>query len=493
MQMFTEERHGVATGESFFDFGRSAYGTLEVELTADFDHLVEVVIGESCSNGSILHEHSWRTFIIDRIVARKGTHTYKFNIPKFYPAYGSVFPYTPTPAEYGGEVAPFRYVEVNHYYGPLKVRRTVCQQDWDDSASVFESSDPQLDQVWDFCKYSIKATNVFGYYIDGDRERQPYEGDTYINQLGHFCCDANFETARRTMDWFAERPTWPTEWQLLSPILAEDYLLYSGDRASVDRWLKWLPERLLDNLEVRDGMITGQGRIRDIIDWPEPDRDGYVFGEVNFVPNAYRVGALRAMFNLTGDKKYLERAEALKQVMRKTMWQGELPEDSPNAGHTSLHTAVFAVRFGIAEESEKAALGKFIRSRGMQCSVYGAQYLLEVCGACGMDDYLLELLTGTGTRSWLHMLAAGSTITMEGWDNLIKPHQDWTHAWGAAPANLIPRWVVGLRPTKPGFADYILDPHPGDLEYFHFRQPTPDGCIDVYYEDGKASVERTVF
>ena len=104
-----------------------------------------------------------------------------------------------------------------------------------------------------------------------------------------------------------------------------------------------------------------------------------------------------------------------------------------------------------------------------------------------------ELLTGTGTRSWLHMLATGSTITMEGWDNLIKPHQDWTHAWGAAPANLIPRWVVGLRPTKPGFADYVLDPHPGDLEYFHFRQPTPDGCIDVYYEDGKATAERTTF
>ena len=229
------------------------------------------------------------------------------------------------------------------------------------------------------------------------------------------------------------------------------------------------------------------------MDWPQQDRDGYVLKECNFVPNAYRYGAALALHELTGDEKYLIPGAAIKKELRRQMWQNKLPEDSPGANHTALHTALFALRFGIAEKEEIPALTEFIASKGMMCSVYVAQYLLEVCAEYGLEEHFYKLLTASGPRSWLDMLAQGSTIAMESWGEWDKPFQDWTHAWGAAPANLIPRWVVGLRPTKPGFADYILDPHPGDLEYFHFRQPTPDGCIDVYYEDGKASAERTVF
>ena len=489
MQKKIEVQHGIANGKSFFDFGKSAFGTLEVELTDHGDHLVEIVIGEACHGDSILHEHGWRTFQLNRFPLKDGTLTYRFEIPPFVSAYGQ-FNYVPTPEECGGEIAPFRYVEVNHYYGPVTVRRTVWHDDWDDDASSFESSDPMLDKIWEFCKYSIKATNVFGLYIDGDRERRPYEGDAYINQLGHFCCDASYTVARDTIDYFKDHPTWPTEWQLLTPVLARDYWLYSGDRASVDRWLEWLPGRLLPQCEVKNGLVRGRDGIRDIIDWPESERDGYRFGEVNFVPNTYRVGGMNAMYELTGDDRYRVEAERLKKALRESMWTGDLPEDSPGAGHTSLHTAVFAVRFGIAEKAEYAKLADFIISRQLQCSVYGVQYCLEVCAMCGKDQYLLECLTGSGLRSWNHMLTLGSTITTEGWDDQIKPYMDWTHAWGAAPANLIPRWVAGIRPVRPGFEEYVLDPHPGGLEYFRYRQPTPSGPIDVIWENGKIRAER---
>lgn len=41
-----------------------------------------------------------------------------------------------------------------------------------------------LDELYDFCTYSIRATSFAGVYVDGDRERIPYEGDIYINMLG---------------------------------------------------------------------------------------------------------------------------------------------------------------------------------------------------------------------------------------------------------------------------------------------------------------------
>ena len=155
-----------------------------------------------------------------------------------------------------------------------------------------------------------------------------------------------------------------------------------------------------------------------------------------------------------------------------------------------MHSAIFALRFGIAEESEKPALLDFIRRQGMKCSVYIAQYLLEVCAAGGLDNYVLKLLTDSGERSWLNMLAQGSTITMEGWSELAKPYQDWSHAWGAAPANIIPRWVAGLRPAAPGFKEYVIDPHPGDLDYFYYRYKSAAGVIEVEWKDKKVSSRR---
>ena len=53
----------------------------------------------------------------------------------------------------------------------------------------------------------------------------------------------------------------------------------------------------------------------------------------------------------------------------------------------------------------------------------------------------MKLLLDDGPRSWLGMMKQGSTITLEAWNMKDKPNLDWNHAWGAAPANLIPRFL----------------------------------------------------
>ena len=87
------------------------------------------------------------------------------------------------------------------------------------------------------------------------------------------------------------------------------------------------------------------------------------------------------------------------------------------------------------------------------------------------------------------MLNAGSTIAMEAWDDTVKPNQDWNHAWGAAPANLIPRRVCGIRPVSAGFRRFIVDPRPAGVEKLYLEQPTPCGKIIMNYCRGKVDVE----
>jgi hypothetical protein len=117
----------------------------------------------------------------------------------------------------------------------------------------------------------------------------------------------------------------------------------------------------------------------------------------------------------------------------------------------------------------------------MACSIYAAQYLLEALFENGAADAAHALITAPGDRSWRHMVESGTTITWEAWDQRYKPNQDWNHAWGAAPANLFPRFILGAQPLVPGWAHVRICPHPGPLTEAHGKVPTPHGPLRVHW------------
>ena len=479
---------------SFFDFKKAAYSTLEVELDTSFPENLEIVISETAENGRIIHAPGFRTFFQQIVQTGIGHQVIKLNIP-YFQAYGEKG-YMRHPTDADGEFAPFRYVEVNRHYGDITVRRTVYYPDWDDQASSFASNCEALNTVWDFCKYSIKATTVFECYVDGERERIPYEGDAVITQLGHFCNASDYTVARNTIDWFCGigRDSWFTDWILSVPRLIQDYIFYSGDQDSLNRWLPKLPEKLLPGCRDKDGLLDsrfyrsqnpGKPDFRDLVDWPKSERDNYESGESNFVSNAMLFRALEITAELTGKECYRKEAGQVRQAIRKRFLKNGLFVDSADSVHTALHTAIFALAFDLAEDAEVEAHKAIIAAKGMACSVYCAQYLLEACFKHGMADHAIKLLTADNDRSWLGMLRDGTTISAESWNERCKPNLDWTHAWGAAPANIVTRCLSGIRPTAPGFAEFVIDPQPGNLEFFKAVQPTPHGSIEIEYSDKK--------
>ncbi|MFW5996409.1 MAG: alpha-L-rhamnosidase C-terminal domain-containing protein, partial [Lentisphaeria bacterium] len=157
--------------------------------------------------------------------------------------------------------------------------------------------------------------------------------------------------------------------------------------------------------------------------------------------------------------------------------------DGEGSDHASLHANIFPAAFGLIPPGSETSVHDFIRSRGMACSVYGAQYLLEACFRLKNPDYALDLMTADHDRSWLNMLRIGSTITLEAWDWRYKNNLDWNHAWGAAPANIIPRFIAGVRPAEPGFGKVLIAPQSGRLNYFASRVPTPYGTVKVTLEE----------
>ncbi len=299
------------------------------------------------------------------------------------------------------------------------------------------------------------------------------------------------------------------EYHLLTPRLVRDYFLYSGDTARYRDWGPEMPAKLMPHFLSEDGLYHfpellrfGDGRdelnlrwqylgndlqeYQLLVDWPWDERDHHEFGELNFVAQAFLYDALRTLAALEPEAGYAERAEtALAQIRRIFRKEGGLYRDSWKSDHTSLHTAMYALTMGVAAPEEVPALLEVIRAKGMACSVYGAQFLLDACFTHGAEQHAIDLMRSEGPRSWLNMVAQGATMTMEAWDNATKPNQDWNHAWGAAPANLIPRRLCGIRPVANGFREFVVDPKPGDVRAFRMVHPTPHGPITVEYEAGK--------
>lgn len=489
----------VAPGVILVDFGRVAFGNLRLSPPAGVAGQVTVHFGEALADGRIDRTPPGTVRYAQVEAALAGTPVVVAPpADKRNTTHPSA---VRTPAEWG-VVLPFRWVEIEGWPGEFQpaclTRQAAFAASWQDDAAAFSSSDPLLDQIWELCRYSIKATTFAGVYVDGDRERIPYEADAYLNQLGHYACDPDPRMARDTFDYLMKKPTWPTEWASHMVFIAHADWLQTGDRAWLAARYESLKPKLLLDRARKDGLLVSPPQAvkrDDIVDWPAGERDGFQHRPVNTVVNAFYLRALALMAELaTAVGKEAEAREYAAQVQRgRAAFQDKLFDaqrglyrDGEGTDHISLHANLFPLAFGLVPEPAQPGVVAWLSNRGMACSVYAAQYLLEGLLEHGAATAALALITAPTDRSWRHMVESGTTITWEAWDQKYKPNQDWNHAWGAAPANLLPRYVLGVRALEPGWQRAVIQPHPGGLERASGRVPTPRGPVSVAWESGAA-------
>jgi len=220
-----------------------------------------------------------------------------------------------------------------------------------------------------------------------------------------------------------------------------------------------------------------------------------VFTRVNTVVNAFHLRALTLMARLaealgqeSDAKTYLASEVAAQKAFQERLFNPAtgLYRDGEGTEHNSAHANLFPLAFGLVPDDRAVYIAQWLAHRGMKCSVYAAQYLLEGLFEQGEATRAIELMTAPGNRSWEHMVDSGTTITWEAWDQRYKPNQDWNHAWGAAPANLLPRYVLGLQPLEAGWKRVLVAPNPGPLTWADGKVPSPLGSVHVRWELGKA-------
>jgi len=513
--------------QTFIDFGKAAFGRLRITLSSPKADTIVIHLGEHAKDGRVNRKPGGTIrYAAYQLPLMAGTHTYAVKIRPDSRNTSATANESGVKAilmpDYTGEVTPFRYCELEGYSGAISntdVMRQSVHYPFNEQASHFFSSDTTLNQVWELCKYSIKATSFAGTYVDGDRERIPYEADALINQLCHYAVDREFSIARHSHEYLIEYATWPSEWIMQSVLMAWNDYLYTGNPASLQRFYDDLKAKTLTTLTETNGLIsTRTGKqtpeflksihfkgkaIRDVVDWPQSgvlgvgkespgEADAFVFTDYNTVVNAYHYEALKVISRIaealgeTADRDaYLKQAEHVKQQLNKLLLDKKKGyyNDGIDTDHSALHSNMFPLAFDMVPAKNNKAVTEFMRSRGMACSVYGSQFLMDAVYNGHDADYGLQLLSSTAERSWYNMIRVGSTISLEAWDNKYKPNQDWNHAWGAVPANAIPRKLMGVEPLEPGFRKIRIKPQPSTLAYAELTVPTIRGSVKVSFNN----------
>lgn len=509
-------------GETYFiDFGKAAFATIDFIYKAKTAHTLTFRIGEQLEGKNINREPFKKSHIRYQeiqVPVKPEQTEYQLSVKadKRNTLTGKALPLP----EGFPVLMPFRYAEVEGAQETITAdnfKQLAHFSYWDEGASSFKSSNDTLNQIWGLCKYSIKATTFNGLYVDGDRERIPYEADAYLNQLSHYTTDREYAIARQTIEYFMEHPTWPTEWQQHVALMFHADYMYTGNTELIEKYYERLKYKTLYELANEDGLITStkmtpelmanlgfpkkmKETFRDIVDWPSAgwggdptnkgERDGYVFKDYNTVVNAFYYQNMKIMAEFAQvlgktqeSMDFQLRALKAKKAVNAQMFDSErgIYVDGIGTDHAALHANMLPLAFNMVPEEHIESVVEHVKSRGMACSVYGSQYLMDGLYNAGAADYALDLLTDTSERSWYNMIRIGSTITLEAWDLKYKNNLDWNHAWGAVPANTIPRGLWGIQPKTPGFGIATIKPQMSDLKNSSIEVPTINGTIKGEY------------
>ncbi len=426
----------------------------------------------------------------------------------------------------------FRYVEILDSPVELtldNVKGVFLRQEFDDNKSYFDSSDELLNEIYEMCKYSIKATNQDLFVDSQSRERGAYEGDTMINMLSAYAVDDNYSLARFSEEYLNDIRTWPAEYALFSIEMAWYDYVYTGNIDSLRtnyqllRSAKMKFDNRYSSAFGANGLFNGTYGLVSrpnsgdntldaiIVDWPAGERDGYDRTTVyNTVFNSVMYGAydnlakMAEALGYTADYEYYsDRAATVKKNMVEKLYdpvkgafRDGLYSDGKVSTHYAQHASAYALAYKVMDnkdETKKAA--SFIASEGIfRCSVYGAFFMLKgLYGADGGDE-ALKLMTNKGLRSYYNMMYnAGSTISAEAWDTSLKSNMTFSHPWSSAPLSQIVGGLFGINPTTPGYNTFDIKIQPGYLTHASVKTPSIKGAIEASFTNPEGStIEATV-
>ncbi|GAB3988305.1 alpha-L-rhamnosidase C-terminal domain-containing protein [Spirosoma daeguense] len=371
----------------------------------------------------------------------------------------------------------------------------------------FRCNDEQINKIYDVAAYTLHL-NTREFFIDGiKRDRWIWSGDAAQSYLMNYYLMFDSPSVTRTM--LALRGKEPVtshintimDYTLYWFISIYDYYQYTGDKAFIQQFYPRM-QSLMDyclGRRNKNGLLEGMAGDWVFIDWAEGlSKKGEVSFEQLLFARSLETMALCA--NLVNDsqnaQKYNQLAADVKAKLFTTYWSDSKHAlvhsrvDGKPTENVTRYANMFAIFFNYLNDSQKQSVKQYVLLNPDVPKIttpYMRFYELEALCALGEQAYVTKEMKDY----WGGMLNLGATSFWEEYNPTKKGSEHYAmygrnygkslcHAWGASPIYLLGKYYLGVKPTSPAYATYLIEPQLGGLQWMDGKVPTPTGDISVY-------------
>lgn len=381
----------------------------------------------------------------------------------------------------------------------------------------FRCNDEEVNKMWDISAYTLHLTTR-EFFIDGiKRDRWTWSGDAYQSYLMNYYLFNDNDCVKRTT------------WQLRGkdPVTSHintimdytfywflgiyDYYMYSGDSHFVSQIypkMQTLMDYVLGRTD-QEGMVEGMTGDWVFVDWADGPMDKHgalSFEQVLFCKSLETMKLCAALAgDAEGEKKYGQLATTLREKLIPTFWNEEKKAlvhnvvDGKQSNQVTRYANMFAIFYDYLTKEQKAAVVGSVLNNDKVMKIttpYMRFYELEaLCSVGAQKDVMRQM-----KDYWGGMIKEGATTFWEkynpeekGTEHLAmygRPYgKSLCHAWGASPIYLLGKYYLGVRPTKPGYEEWSMEPCLGGLKWMKGAIPTPHGTIDVCVTEKEITVK----
>lgn len=387
----------------------------------------------------------------------------------------------------------------------------------EEEKGTFRCNDEELNRIWEIGAYTMQLTTR-EFFIDGiKRDRWVWSGDATQSYLMNYYLFNDNDMVKRTTWLLAGKAPITSHINTIMDYTffwfnsVYDYYLYSGDRhflTQIYPTMKTYMDYVLGRTD-EDGMVEGMDGDWVFVDWADKPMDKH--GQLAFEQILFRksLEAIAAVAKLTGNDEegnvYQEKADELGNKLMQFFWN----DDKQALVHNRLngkqsedvfrYPNMFAIIFGyLDEERQQTVKNSVILNEDVLriTTPYMRFYELEALCMLNEQDKVMKEIKDY----WGGMLKEGATSFWEkynpdehGTEKLAmygRPYgKSLCHAWGASPIYLLGKYYLGVKPTKPGFEEYTIEPALGGLEWMEGTVPAPFGSIYVKMDGNSVTVK----
>lgn len=487
------------------DLEREECGLVDLEVESSAGTVVDIAVGEHLDDGRVRASIGNNGFA-SRYITKEGRQRFTHYLNR-----------------YAG-----RYVELHitkltgsfsvHYAGLIPTEYPL------DIQGRFISPDTQMNRIFEVSQRTLHLCMHEHYEDCPWREQALYANDSRIQALTGYYAFGEYDFPRVSFDLLAQTlgddgyqemcapmkfkftiPSFNMSWFLA----IADHLRFSGDLEAARRQLPRI-RAMMDAYQselLNDLLPSPQGtRYWHFYDWSDgahcgrevhPDCGGLTGLRFDAPLNFFFVLALRAVSEVAqacGESGLADdcrnQAAATTRAAHTKFWQEPTQAYETFVGEQAVkHFGELTQALALLCEAPDDSRAHKLRSRLSQPdngwipttlsqSLYKFEALLTEPAL-----FAAGIFQGVSTN-WGYMLEQGATSFWE----TIKGADDFgfagslCHGWSALPAYLYQAYLLGIRPTAPGFSTFEINPIFGILPSAEGQVPTPAGPIHIAWE-----------